>query len=242
MHTIHRFPSILTVLAAAALLLHACQSSAPATGDSIGTVTREQDLVEQGASPEGLRPVDGTNPLFEGDTLKVSEGGEGLLDFGDKLVVRLFNDSQVGLISTSAPGTPLGVRLFLERGGFTGRLDEDGGQAVFETPGGANITVLGTQFFLVYNASQQMSTIGNYDGQVQLDTAAGIIPLQPGHYVDWPSGQMPGQQIPIPVTIGQFEQWARQDQSPSSAVERMRTVSRPAATMPILAMSTVPFR
>jgi hypothetical protein len=129
--------------------------------------------------------------------------------------------------------------LFLERGGFTGRLDEAGGQAVFETPGGANITVLGTQFFVVYNSLQQMSTIGNYDGQVQLDTAAGIVPLQSGHYVDWPSGQMPGQQVPIPITIGQFEQWARQAQSPYAAVERMRLASQPAIHTPFLVVALV---
>src|SRR5258706_6640014 len=69
----------------------------------IGQVERKTDVVEHGAAAEALAPLLGSAALFQGDVLKIHDGGEGLLTFGNQLTLQLFNDSQLGVIASSPP-------------------------------------------------------------------------------------------------------------------------------------------
>ena len=223
----------ITLVFSTVAVLSACSQATPIipnTG-SIGKVIRQADQVEKGQSTDSLQLVEDTQDLLVNDILRVSRGGEGLLDFGDKMRLRLFNDTQAGLNALSAPGTPLGVKMFLERGGFTGQLTEPGGQAVFETPGGAKVTILGTRFFVVLDSGQQLTSVGNFDGRVQVEFSGTTITLQAGYFVDLPSGQQPGEQVRIPITFEEFEQWSRDGNSPLQAVARLRATATPSPTV-----------
>jgi hypothetical protein len=203
------------------LILLGCRLSLPGSGgntgggdtggEAIGSVTRTLDLVEQAIAGGDLQAVADTNPLHAGDALRVSRGGEGLLDFGDRLRLRLFNDSSLGVTSaTSDPGAPLDVRLFLEAGGFTGELAEAGGQATFETPGGAQVLVLGTEFMVAYDAQNGLSTAGNFGGTVWVQAGGVLQQVPSGWWVDVPGGNPPSAPRRLPFDRATYEELARQ--------------------------------
>ena len=203
----------------------------PPTGEPIGTVTRELDVVEHGGRDGEPEMLQGTNDLFAGDVLRVRDGGEGLLDFGNDMRLRLFNDTQLREIELlSAPDTPLDVQMFLEEGGFTGKLTAVGGRAVFKTPGGAEITVLGTEFCAVHDPASGMTVVCNFNGTVELAWEGGRAGLPAGHYTRIQSGQPPVSAIPLPVSISEFDKLARELRSPVIAVDQFEELAAPDIT------------
>lgn len=196
---------------------------------SIGELIRELDVVEHGPSPNQLIPVTNNITLISGDSLRITEGGEGVLDFGGILKLRLFNDTHLNqIVSESAPGSPWISRLVLERGGFTGLLIAEGSSAVFETPGGAQITVLGTTFFVVYDPGDGTTTVGNFEGIVQVVSGGQSELLSPGHFFVIPAGEPPGPELPIPISVEEFNAAARELRSPIIAVDLL--IATPTAT------------
>src|SRR5215208_27249 len=124
------------------LALSSCGKRVPATADlpipvtgGIGTVSRVTDRIEHGDSPSHLETVAESQELLAGDVLRVADGGEGLLDFGEYLQLRLFNDTETRVIKAEH-GTDISIlaRIRLEHGGFTGNLTKEGSEVVFETP------------------------------------------------------------------------------------------------------------
>lgn len=195
---------------------------------SIGALIRELDVVEHGPSPDQMVPVEDSVTLNPGDSLRITQGGEGLLDFGGFLSLRVFNDTQLNeIIIESAANAPLIARLALERGGFTGNLIQQGSKAVFQTPGGAEITVLGTTFFIVYDATNGTTTVGNFDGSVGVISGGQIVSLNPGHFFGIPAGQPPGPEQAIPITLDQFNSAARELASPIEVVNTLLIEGQP---------------
>ncbi len=197
-------------------LLAACSRFLGSGEQSIGTVSRVSDIVQQNQTQ-----VQGTNPLQQDDTIRLASGGEGLLDFGSGLLLRLFNDSQVGGVhAESAQDTALLVRLRLEFGGFTGQLTQPGGQAVFETPTGATVNVAGTDFFVVYNAGGGESYCGNWNGQMWVEAnGSGRLPVTTGWIYRVEPGGQPAQWRRMPWSKAQFDQLARTTGSPLTPIE-----------------------
>jgi hypothetical protein len=201
--------------------------------NSIGTLSRVSDAVEHNDNP-----VAGVDPLFENDSVRVFGGGEGLLDFGGGLLLRAFNDTILGGVTVASdPGAPLDVRMLLESGGFTGHLTVPGGKATFQTPGGATISVLGTEFLLVYDPASRLTTVGNFDGT--LGVAAGGISavVAPDHYREVPSGGQPGQELPLTFSQAEYEGRSRDLRSPVLALEQPAT--QPASTPTLIQTPTL---
>lgn len=190
----------------------------PAVPSQIGSVTRELDNVEKGLQEEMLELLVGTHPLFSGESLRISNGGEGLLDFGDNVRLRLLNDTLLGNIRLeSAPGTPLDVRLFLENGGFTGVVTEPGGQTVVETPNGAEIKVLGTEFFIIYDPEREIAAAGNFDGGIEMSAGGEVASLPAGFFMWVGVDQRFSPLIPMPFSIQDFAINSRELRSPVTA-------------------------
>lgn len=181
----------------------------------IGNVTRELDNVEKGFAEQMLEVLVGTHPLYSGESLRISNGGEGLLDFGDNVRLRLFNDSVLGQIRLeSAPGTPLDIRMFLENGGFTGSVTEPGGQVVVETPNGAEIKVLGTNFFIIHDPIREITAAGNFAGEIEM-AAGGELRDIPEGSLRWVGiEQRISPSIPFPLNMQDFDLIAREQRSP----------------------------
>ena len=185
-------------------------------GQSIGTVSRVSDIVQQNQTQ-----VQGTSPLQQNDTIRLVNGGEGLLDFGSGLLLRLFNDSQVGGVrAESAQDSTLLVRLRLEFGGFTGQLTQPGGQAVFETPNGATFNVAGTDFFVVYNGGGGESYCGNWNGHMWVEAnGSGRLPVSAGWIYRVEPGGQPARWRPMLWSMEQFDQLARSTGNPLAPIE-----------------------
>lgn len=196
-------------------LLIAC-TALIARDQSIGTISRVSDVMQQNQTQ-----VESTNPLQPDDTIRLENGGEGLLDFGGGLLLRLFNDSQVGGVrAEGSQDTALLVRLRLEFGGFTGQLTQPGGQAVFETPNGATVNVAGTDFFLVYNQEGGESYCGSWNGQMWVEAGgSGRLPVTPGLIYRVEAGGQPAPWRRMPWSMEQFDQLARATGTPLGPIE-----------------------
>lgn len=186
----------------------------------LGTVQRITDIVEHGPTVETIEQVVDEVSLFAGDVLRVRDGGEGLLVFPDGMLLRLFNDTALNItVVESDPGTPIDVRMFLEDGGFTGELTAAGGSAVFETPGGAEVLVLGADFFVTYDPMARQTVAGNFGGEVEVSGAGESVMLADGEFVEVPDGGPPGQPLPMTVDRESFEEMARAESSPIAAAK-----------------------
>jgi hypothetical protein len=199
----------------------------PTPNRRIGLVTRELDVVQRGSDSSSLQKIEGSSDLFTGDFLNIQEGGEGLLDFGSGMRLRMFNDSTLGVTAASAPGTPLDVRLFLEDGGFTGELTEPGGQVTFTTPNQAVITVLGTRFLVAYDPRIDVTTVANFEGAVGVASPAGELFLPDGHYTLVYPGDPPDPPLPFRIEMAEYERLARFIRSPLLALQEVGMVDRP---------------
>jgi len=188
------------------------------TRGPIGTLKLEENRVEHGSDANTLKQVLADISFFANDFVRVSDGGEALLDCGDKMRMRLFNDTEMEMVyAKTAPNVPWDVRFYLYRGGFTGKLTKEGGKAAYETPGGAEITVLGTDFFVIYDPVGGVTIAGNFSGSVQVVSGGDTVMVPDGFYVTMPDNQPPNPPQPLPLSQTEFEQEARDVQSPIQA-------------------------
>jgi hypothetical protein len=200
------------------ILISACAAQTPApenpggpsAPELIGKISRVSDTVQHNQTE-----VSGTNDLFQNDSLRMFNGGEGLLDFGSDLRLRMFNDTELGGVRTSNdPDAPLIGKLTLFAGGFSGQLFRDGGRFEFDTPNGAQIHVYGTTFIIVYDHVQQETIVVNFDGDVRVEAAgSGAVAIRPGDIYSVQVDQEPVLIGQVPWTPGEYEQLARSYQS-----------------------------
>lgn len=192
----------------------------------LGTLTLEQNQVFHGQAESALLPLLESAFFFEQDIIQVIEGGEAILDFGDQIRLRLFNDTELQTVSAEvAEDAPLAVQIFLFTGGFTGQLTEQGGRAVFRTPGNVEINVLGTEYFITYDPQTEETTVGNFGGTVEVTSAGSQLSLDDAFYVVVPAGSPPGPQSPLPLSREEFETYARRASSPVQAASRAKVWS-----------------
>jgi len=198
---------------------------------SAAAITRELNIVRKGSSADKLVQLIGTGPLLDGDMVQVAEGGEAILDFGDFLRMRLFNDSRLNAVKvTSASGVPLDVRMTLEAGGFTGVLAKSGGKAEYQTPGGTRILVLGTEFFVIYDPARGVTTVGNFQGMVGVEAGGVGRAIPTGFFVEVPRDGQPGPEIPIRFTLQELDRQARALQSLIAALQDLSATPSPSPT------------
>jgi hypothetical protein len=240
--------SVVTVLIGMAAMMAGCvpapaistavPTAAPTSSPvSIGMLVRDLDVVEHGPSADEMVPVEDSVSLNPGDSLRVTKGGEGVLDFGGFLQLRVFNDTQLNeIVIESAANTPPIARLLLERGGFTGELVKEGSKAIFQTPGGAEITVLGTTFFIVYDPKDGTTTLGNFEGSLGVISNGKLASLNAGHFLKVPAGEPPGPEQPLLIDREAFDTAARELKSPIEVVDTLLVVGPTATSLPATAV------
>jgi hypothetical protein len=172
---------------------------------------------------QNQKQLTGTKNLAQNDSIRLFNGGEGLLNFGSDMILRLFNDTQLGGVRTSnAPGTPLVVKMTLLAGGFVGRTYKPGARPTFNTPNNAQINVYGTSFFVVYDPEQDLMTAGNFEGSMEIQAAgSGPTPIQSGFMRQAQGGDPPSPEVEIPFSLTEFEDMARQLKSPVAVVNEV---------------------
>lgn len=191
-------------------------TSTPA--NPVGILTLEKNNVLHGQDENALVQLIESESFFEKDYVQAKDGGEAILDFSNEMRLRLFNDTELEIVaSESASDVPLGVQVFLFLGGFTGQLSQEGGRAVFKTPGNVEITILGTDYFIVYDPQSEETIIGNFGGMVEVESAETRLVLEDNFYVIVPSGEAPDLVLPLPLSMEAFELIARDASSPIEA-------------------------
>lgn len=169
--------------------------------DSVGTIDLMNSQVQTGP-PENLQYLEGQRDFYNGDGVRVTEGGKGKLTMDDGSFLTLFNETEIGGVNviTSPPETD----LFLQNGGFLGHVPP-GPPVNVNMPNGAKITILGTYFFVVFNSETQVATAGNFDGRVLYTPPGGAEQDLPrGNMVNIPAeGEVVLMELPF--THEQFE-------------------------------------
>lgn len=198
-------------------------TASPTPENPIGVLSLEENEVRHGPDENALLPLLESASFFENDLIQVTDGGEAVLDFGDQMQLRLFNDTELHIVSAEiGEDVPLGVQIFLFVGGFTGQLTEEGGRADFRTPGEVEITVLGTEYFVVYNPETEETTAGNFSGTVEVTSAGVSLSLEDGSFVVVSAGSPPGPALPLPLSMEEFEIQAREAGSPVEAASQAK--------------------
>lgn len=219
------------------LRLAGCCFLWPDGPSTIGNIQRQTDTVEHGSDESSLTAVQDSAELYTGDAVRVRNGGEGLLNLGSGLLLRLFNDTQAQVVRAEvAEGVPFEVEMYLTEGGFTGNLTASGGQALFKTPGGATIAVYGTEFFITYNPADGLTTVGNFQGSIEVTAGGVTVALPTASVIQIPSGQPPNPTLGLPVGLADFEQIARERASPLQAVDIILDGATPIETPPALTL------
>lgn len=190
----------------------------------IGSVSRVEDQVEHG--PEGglLSSVtDEAEDLHADDRVGVRDGGEALLDFGNALRVILFNNSETTVATRAAEDTPLIVHFVLWRGGLIGEKElSDARQVELDTPAGAKVTVVGTTFFVTYDANSEVTTVGNFGGTVTVTSGGASRTVANNSYVIAEPDRPPGPAQPLLLDADGFAERARALNTPLAVVDELQ--------------------
>lgn len=111
------------------------------------------------------------------------------------------------------------MQIYLALGGFTGRVTVEGSQATVRTPGETTIRVLGTDFFVTYDVASEQTTIGNFNGTVEVNSGGVDIAVDEGFFVVVPANEPPGPPQLLTIDFDQFEERARELNSPLVATQ-----------------------
>ncbi len=175
---------------------------APVESRPIGLLSPIARDVEHGPAGAAPIPVEDPVDLQANDSVAVRHGGEALLDFGSRLRMRLFNDTDLDVTKASAASEiPLEIFFFLEQGGFTGELTGPGDRVTYSTPNEATILILGTAYFVIHDPETGITWVGNFGGTVIVDNGAVSISLEDQMLIPVPGGEP----RPIPFTREELE-------------------------------------
>lgn len=180
-------------------------TSVPPTADkSVGTINLVFAQVQAGP-PDHLVSLDGVQNFHNGDGVRVTGGGKGILDLNDGTRLILFNETELSGVDVSV--SPRRSDFYLKQEGLMGSVPS-GGRTTVKLPNGAKITILGTLFFILYDEQTEVAIAGNFDGTVLFSTPAGQErELQPGSMVEI-SAQSRVTVAEITFTPDDFEQAA----------------------------------
>jgi hypothetical protein len=226
---------LLTFTAIAVTACRPPRVATPAPSDapdaSIGIASRLQDRVEVAPEGQELQVLLDQADLFANHRIAVVEGGEALLDFGNAMRLRLFNNSETTVRTQVAEGVPFIVHFVLARGGLVGEKSlDDARQVQIDTPAGATITVVATNFFVTYDANTQITTVGNFDGTVIAASAGMSQRVSDRTYVTIEPGRSPGMPQPLLMNAGSFMERARYLNSALEVIYELQQEPSPTAT------------
>ncbi len=178
------FLVVVIIIVAAFVLWNSSDNSAPSVDEPIGLGIAETPIVERVASSGSVieLSVDSLEDLYRGDRLTLDERAKALLKFGDIHIYALLN-SDMQIVAKGSDENPGLINLLLWTGGIICKDDDPERTPKFFVGDGQEITVLGTDMFLIYNPDIMLTWVGNFDGQVQIKTANWTVDLPAGKHV-----------------------------------------------------------
>ena len=166
----------------------------PEPEQPIGTIALVRTRVEAGRSGQ-VQDVDGSRDFYDNESVRVRDNGKGKISFNDGSSITLYNNTSTEQIV--AQFSPPEIRILLTEKGFQGYVPK-GSKFTVDMPNGTQVTILGTQFFVVFNESTLYTTVGNFDGTVRFTPPGGSEQeLPPATMVDIaPDGQTEFLELP----------------------------------------------
>ncbi len=205
----------------------------PAAAPTIGAISNLLTRVRAGAS-SALRDIEGREELQNGDGVQVTEGGKARLEFPGPISVLVYNESEVeGVRAEVESSSNPRIAHRLIRGGLSGHVTP-GSQLTIDLTFGRRVTVLGTDFFVVFNEDNGYTTVGKFNGTLILSIPGqGDVKLDSEMVDITPNGHTT-YYTPIPFNVDQFEQAATNN----SAVDGLNDLRRDFKLPPQGATST----
>jgi hypothetical protein len=117
--------------------------------------------------------------MHDNEGAQVYNQGKARLDYGYGITFTLYNDTSTGGTSVSTSGQ---VKAKLAQGGLLGH-NPAGTRTEVQLPNGGSVVILGTTYFIGYDAATGTAWVYNFDGTVRYSVGGG--PLQ-----DLPAGNL----------------------------------------------------
>jgi ABC-type transport system substrate-binding protein len=201
----------------------------------IGNISAVRTTVEAGRYGI-VDEVSGSRDLFNDESVHVRDNGKGQINFNDGSAITLYNNTSANQVVAQV--SPPEVRLLLTDQGFQGYVPQ-GNKFTVDMPNGSQVTILGTQFFVLYDASSGYSAVGNFDGTVLFTPPGGTEQqLSIQSMVDIsPTGDTLFQELRY--SPGEFDSAAEQFGSPVTGLQTLRDAFKqqplgvPSGTEPI---------
>ncbi len=175
---------VVIVIVAALIFWGSSKKPPPAIDQPIGVGIAETPVVDRISESGSVieLSMDSPDDLYRGDRLTLDERAKALLKFGDIHIYALLN-SDMQIIAEGSDENPGLINLLLWTGGIICKDGDQDRTPKFFMGEGQEITVLGTDMFLVYNPDIMLTWVGNFDGQVQIKTANWTVDLPAGKHV-----------------------------------------------------------
>ena len=178
------------------------------TSQVVGTVTNVRTNVQAGPLAN-LKIIVEKSDLGDDDFVKVTDGGKARLEFPGPISLLLYNESEIDSIKAEVDeNSNPRIANRLIRGGLSGYV-APGENLTIDLAFGLKVTVLGTNFFVIYDEETGNVTIGKFDGTLFID-----LPDQSQIYVNdnemidliWEGRIRDYFYYKIPFTVDQFDE------------------------------------
>jgi ABC-type transport system substrate-binding protein len=166
----------------------------PESEQPIGNIAPIRTRVEAGRYGN-IKEVSSSRDFFDNESVRVRDSGKGKINFNDGSEITLYNNTSAERVV--AQFSPPEISLLLTEQGFQGYVPK-GNTLTVNMPNGAQVKILGTQFFVVFDQNTNYTTVGNFDGTVRFTPPGGFEQeLGPATMVDIaPDGQMEFYELP----------------------------------------------
>ena len=202
----------------------------------MGELSKMDGTVQYGPNPGALQNLEGNQPFQSGDTIQVSEGGDGILEFGEGEQLRLFNDTQLS-VSAAANGScsTSAAHITLDQGGLVGQGSGSGIEHDIKTPSGVDVKVRDARFMITYDPDTGTTTIAKWEGSMMVSAGSSTIAVLDGFYAEVYFRQAPNPQFRIPISMEDYENQAKSLKSPLKAVSKItgKVAQAPTPTAPV---------
>lgn len=216
--------ALFIVLLSAALCCNGCTDNGDndgggtATEEPIGSIAKINARVEAGRSGN-IQEVASSRNFYNNESVRVVNKGKGRIDFNDGSTITLLNNTSTDKVT--AKFSPAEIGVFLSNQGFDGYVPR-GSSFTVDMPNGAQVKILGTQFFVVFDPGTNYSTVGNFDGTVLFTPPGGSEQNLPPHTMAdiAPDGTV--DILELPYGPANFEEAADSAGTPVEGVQALR--------------------
>ena len=195
------------------------------TGSSsriVGSITNVRTNVQAGPL-RNLKNIEEKSDLGNDDFVKVTDGGKARLEFPGPINLLLYNETEIDNIKADIDeNSNPRIANRLIRGGLSGYVSP-GENLTIDLAFGVRVTVLGTQFFIIFDEETGYITIGKINGVVIVDMSTQKnMYLDDNEMIDIArEGQM-WVYSKLPFTLNQFEKAADECDSPIQGLNILR--------------------